>query len=398
MGPPTTGKKLTERDLSGWKFLTRFRELLSAARVAVPRSEREQHGLRRLAAEEYLSLFLLGLFNPVITSMRGLCAASAWPRVQTECGSDGAVALARFSEAQKVFDPALLQEVMRSLVEEGWGAAGASVGGLDPRALQVVDSTLWKVVPRMKWAHYGGGRGGKAQAVRLHLKLRVIDGAPAHAVVTTGKTCERKAWRGSLRAGEIYVGDRNYGMDYHLLSELEAKGCGFLVRLRASAVHTEVVAEELSAQDQAAGVVAAGRAKLGGRDAQGPWRIVRVERPGQEPVVLVASAAFDALTPAEIAALYRQRWQVELFFRWLKCLLPCRHFFAESERGVAFQIYLALICALLLAQTAHRRPSKRLMEALQFHHLGWASATDLQAVITRELTRPPRKKRLEKSA
>jgi len=89
--------------------------------------------------------------------------------------------------------------------------------------------------------------------------------------------------------------------------------------------------------------------------------------------------------PTRLYALYRQRWQVEQFFRWLKCLLPCRHFFAESERGVNFQIYLALIAALLLAAELGRRPGKRVMELLRFHQMGWAGDAEVGRGIEREL-------------
>jgi IS4 transposase len=91
------------------------------------------------------------------------------------------------------------------------------------------------------------------------------------------------------------------------------------------------------------------------------------------------------MSPGEIAELYRKRWQVEGFFRWLKCLLPCRHFFAESERGVTFQIYLALIAALLLAAELGRRPSKRMMELLRFHQMGWAEDGEVERGLERDL-------------
>jgi len=53
--------------------------------------------------------------------------------------------------------------------------------------------------------------------------------------------------------------------------------------------------------------------------------------------------------PAELVVLlYRRRWQVELFFRWLKCLLGCKRWLAESRQGATLQIYLALIAAVLL--------------------------------------------------
>ena len=85
--------KIQERDLRGWKWLGRFRELLAAAREAVPPGPRDEHGLRLLHAEQYLSLFLFGLFNPVLDSMRGLCEASHLPRVRVETGAQGPVAL-----------------------------------------------------------------------------------------------------------------------------------------------------------------------------------------------------------------------------------------------------------------------------------------------------------------
>jgi IS4 transposase len=53
--------------------------------------------------------------------------------------------------------------------------------------------------------------------------------------------------------------------------------------------------------------------------------------------------------PAElISVMYRRRWQIESFFKWLKCLLGCRHWLAESQRGVTVQLYLALIAAVIL--------------------------------------------------
>lgn len=378
-------KKIQERDLRGWKWLGRFQELLGAAREAVPPGPREEHGLRVLHAPQYLSLFLLGMFNPVVDSMRGLCEASHLRRVREETGAEGPVALSRFSDAQHVFEPGLLQRVIGTLVEEGGAQLGAGCGGgVDVRTLRIIDSTLWKVVPRMRWAQYGGGRGGKTQAVRLHLKLRVSDGAPAEGIISRGKLCERKALAAHLRPGEIYIGDRYYGADYRLLATMEKAGSGFLVRLRAGTDLRWQSEEPLSDADRAAGIVRAGLATLGA-DARGPWRIVRIESEGKEPVLLAASACLETMSPGEIGELYRRRWQVEQFFRWLKCLLPCRHFFAESERGASLQIYLALIAALLLAAELGRRPGKRMMELLRFHQTGWASDDELALGIARGL-------------
>lgn len=379
------GLKWHERDLRGWQFVARFLELLDQARATLPPTARESHGLRQLHAREYLALFLLGVFNPIVQSMRGLCAASGWRRVQEEvCGR--AVPPSRFSEAQQVFDPELLRRVMTELVRAGQPQAAAAQGGrFNPAAWRVVDSTLWKVVPRMAWAQWRH-QSIEQRAVRLHIKLRLSDGAPVEAAVTNGKGCERAALRARLVPGEIYLGDRYYGEDYGLFAEMEQKGCGFLLRLRREALLHWESEEPLDEPARAAGIVRAGVARLGTKK-RGPWRVIWIERAGEEPVILVASASLAALSALELAELYRQRWQVELFFRWLKCLLPCQHWLAQSERGVTFQIYLSLICALLLAQVSGCRPTRRMLELLAFHQMGWASEEELAAGLARELAR-----------
>jgi hypothetical protein len=373
-------EQIEERQLRGWKFIERFLEVLKRVREGLPLSAREQHGLRELHAEPYLGLFLLGLFNPLVDSMRGLCRASQLPRVQAEIGH-GAVALSRFSEAQHVFDPELLRRSLSDLLAQSAGALGAPCGGFPKEALRIIDSTLWKVVPRMQWATWRH-QHVEQRALRLHLKLRVWDEAPAEAKITTGDTCERAALRALLVPGEIYLGDRNYGgADFPLLAEMRAQGCDFLFRLRKNVILHWELTEELEPAAQAAGITQAGLARLGERGQSGPWRVIVLERPGEEPIYLVASACWAKLSAAEVAAFYRQRWKIEHFFRWLKCLLPCRHWLAQSERGVNFQIYLALIAALLLAQSLGTRPNKRMLEALRFFEMGWASAEQTAALI-----------------
>ena len=383
---------IAERELRGFRLLQRFQTVLARVREQVPRTKRELHGLRVHQAEEYLSLFLLAMFNPVLGSMRALCQASRLGRVQEQCQAQ-VVSLSRFSEAQAVFDPELLRRCLSDLVQESGGALGATQGGFPQAALRIIDSTLWKVVPRMAWAQWRH-QSIEQRAVRLHLKLRVVDEAPAEGLITTGKTCERAAWRTLLRPGEIYIGDRNYGEDYQLLREMTALGCDFLVRLRQSAVWTWTQEEVLDEKARAAGIVHAGLAHLGRRNPQGPWRIIVLARPEQEDLILVASACWAALNPVEITEFYRQRWKIEQFFHWLKCLVPCRHWLAESERGVTFQIYVSLVAALLLAQTLGHRPNRRMMELLQFFALGYATEDELLEGLVRAAREAERKRQL----
>ena len=86
--------------------------------------------------------------------------------------------------------------------------------------------------------------------------------------------------------------------------------------------------------------------------------------------------------PAEtIALLYRWRWMIELFFRWLKCTVRFRHLLSESADGIQIQMYCALIATLLIVLWTGRKPTKRTWEMVQFYFQGWASAEDVQAHI-----------------
>jgi len=73
--------------------------------------------------------------------------------------------------------------------------------------------------------------------------------------------------------------------------------------------------------------------------------------------LLLVTDRFDL--PAELVVLlYKYRWHIELFFKWLKCVMGCRHLVAESEDGVKMQVYAALIAGLLIVLWTGRKPTK----------------------------------------
>ena len=141
----------------------------------------------------------------------------------------------------------------------------------------------------------------------------------------------------------------------------------------------------LSTADRAASVTFDGLVRLGA----GQWRqqevvrLVRVQSEKSE-LLLVSNKGREELSAELLALIYRSRWPVELFFKWLKCILGCRHWLAESQRGVALQVYCALIAALLLLRYSGRRPGKRAMEMIRFYLLGYASLDELSAALALE--------------
>lgn len=383
---------ITEAQLHRWRLVDDFRQRLDQAARSVSLHATFSDPARLLDLAAYLSLFLFGLLNPVVRTMRGLCAASDLKRVQDEvCGRH--VSLGSFSETQRLLDPALLERVFTQLAAEVGPAASA---GASTRAWNWMarDGSVFRALPRMHWALSGSGRGGDSHAVKLHLNLHLLDDKPVRAQVRRGKDCERAVWREQWQPGDAYVGDRYFGEDYQLFGQLMDQGCAFVIRLKNQAVVT--VEEELlvSPQDRQAGVVRQAWGRLGAQVARRSRRVrlVWVEADGHS-LLLVTPLEPKDLTAAEVALLYRQRWQVELFFRWIKCILGCRHWLAESPQGVTIQIYLALIAALLLQLYTGQRPTRRMMELIQFYLLGVIGLDELWAGLARERTRGQKTKK-----
>ena len=376
---------VTDRALSRWRLVEDFKERLKAAAAQRPLAATWSHPERWLAYTDYLSLFLLGLLNPVVRTMRGLCAASHLERVQAEVCSRP-VSLGSFSEAQAVLDPALLAEVFGQLSREVCGGPGADAA--TQRRWLIQDGSLFAALPRMYWAFWR--RQGPTQCqVRLHLSLDLAHAAPARAAITPGKICERAAWRTQWQRGDGYIGDRYYGEDYRLLGELDAAGVAFVVRLCDAAVLTVLEELPLTEADRQAKVTRSAWVTLG---CQVRYRSIRLRvvwvQTEKEVLRLVTNLGPEELSAGEVALLYKERWRIELFFRWLKCILGCRHWLAESPQGVALQIYLALIAALLLQLYTGRAPTKRMLELIQFYLLGVASLEELCAGLERLSPRP----------
>jgi len=368
---------LTEKDLGHWKLLRSFRQHLQAVFEKHSESASLQDPRRRLDGLDYLSLYLFGLLNPVAQTLRGFSKATLLERVQSEVCSR-VVPRSTFSDAQHVIDPALLEEVFGEL------SAQIPKGPCDARLGQwewlARDGSLFQALPRMAWALYGAGaKGAPNRAARLHLSFHVLQDKPVQAAVRPGRQCERKVWQEQWQKGAGYIGDRYFGEDYQIFGQLDKKGCAFVIRLLdRTIIHPQ---EELpiSQADRQAGVVRQAWVYLGGQPRYRSMRlrVVWIEHEGKT-LILATNLAPETLSADLVGELYRKRWRIELFFRWVKCILGCGHWIAESPNGAALQIYLALIASLLLQLYTGRRPTKRMMELIRFYLMGWASGPELE--------------------
>jgi len=366
--------QIEEKELKSWKLLAEFRKRLAEVKSKAPPEEKRLGGPERLLLEEdYFSLVLFGMLNPALDSMRGLCAASKLQRVQEEVCSRP-VSLGSFSEAQAVFDPELLREVFLTLVEESQTSWGDDRLKHLKNQLALIDGSLLPALPRMHWALW---LDEKNRAAKLHLKFSVLRNTPSDARITQGNECERKVLKELVKKGETIVGDRYYGLDYGYFSELADLGASYVIRIRNTPKMETVEELSITDADRKAGVTWQGKVNLGDKWKGEPIRVVKVEIDGKTLLIVT-----DLELEAELISLiYRYRWQVELFFKWLKSILGCRHLIAESPAGVAIQIYTALIAALMLQAFVGKRPSKRAMEMIQMYMTGYATIDELMQTL-----------------
>lgn len=367
--------------LQGFKYFALLGSLLERLRPVG--TTRDRAGNRQLFFDQYAALFLLYFFSPVLTSLRGLQEATGLDKVQKLLGGRR-VSLGALSEAGRVFDPEPLREILAELAQrvapaqlpQEWEAL---------RHLTAVDGSLLPALPRMAWALW---LDPQHRAAKMHVHFEVLRGIPVAVTVTDGNAAEVVQLRRTLQAGRLYVIDRGYA-EYQLFQDIHDAGSAFVGRLRDNAVWTVVAERPVSAAARAAGVRSDRVVWLGGpqsgRVLHQPVRVLEVatgktDAHGQAEILLLCTDRLDLA--AELVALaYRFRWSVELFFRWLKCILGCRHLLGESLEGLTIQVYVALLASLLITLWTGRKATKRTFEMFCFYFQGWATAEEVQRHI-----------------
>lgn len=370
---------ITDKDLQGLKYFKVLAPLLD--RLHLDATARDRAGNRRLFYDQYACLLLLYFFNPIVKSLRGIQQASELDKVQRLFGC-GRVSRGSLSEAGQVFDPELLREILGQVAAQ----AIPLVQGREAEALRgltAVDGSLLPALPKMAWALWLDPQN---RAAKMHVHFDVLKGVPVEATVTTGNDSETKQLRSTLQADRLYVVDRGYA-EYQLFQDIIDAGSHFIGRIRDNAVWTVVEERPLTVEAQAAGVRSDRLVWLGGPQSGSVFkqalRVVEVDTgktdaQGRPDILLLATSRLDL--DAELVALgYRYRWAVELFFRWFKCILGCRHLLANGRDGVTIQVYLALIASLLITLWIGRKPTIRTLEMLQFYFAGWATEDELMA-------------------
>ena len=224
--------------------------------------------------------------------------------------------------------------------------SGDSLGiDLDNTVYALDSSTIDLCLSLFEWAPF---RSTKA-AIKLHTLLDLRGAIPAFIHISDGKLHDVNVLDMlTFEPGVFYVMDRGY-VDFARLYTLHQTGAFFVTRAKSPMAARRVYS---TPTDRSTGVISDQQVMLNGyysaRKYPEHLRRVRFKDPetGKTLIFLTNNTALPALT---IAALYKSRWQVELFFKWIKQHLRIKHFLGNSENAVKTQVWCAVATYVLIA-------------------------------------------------
>jgi hypothetical protein len=398
---------ITFERLQGIKQLRRVAGLLSTLHRSG--CDRDKAGNRELHFDDYVLLILLYFLNPMIDSMRMLQKVSELPELQSRLGIKR-FSIGSFSESCRVFDPSMLQGVVDQLAKGLLPVQRAELLRDLPGRLTLVDSTVLRTLCTVAEAMFLPlGDGTHSHAWRLHLQLDVDHHVPGTWEITnpknSGYSDEKNALRRKLAAGHTYVMDRWYAQ-FTLWNDIKAKGSSYVCRVRDNSVYEVIEDRPLTQQDKDAGIISdqivqMGLSKKPGARADHPTRLICIRcsphtkrgkgkrhgvgqtGPTSDGVLRVVTDLLDP--PAHVIGfLYEYRWSLEIFFRFLKQTLGCRHLLSTKIEGIQIQVYAAVICCLMLNMLTGKKPTKWMVTLMSLYLQGLASDED----VLKELNKP----------
>lgn len=386
--PPTRSKPgpkprppIQVEELFGGKYVRSLQAHLARLRAA------HAHPNRTLFFDDVAIAYLLAFFSPAIRSLRTIEDFSQTAPMREQTSVDR-IPRSTLSDANKVFDPTLLEPIIEDLRARvpDLQRTDAMLGDLT-RRVRAVDSSLFTVAAGVSWALQQRRPNGKGRAtVRLNLQWAVAAGIPEGVSVSGADTSEAKTLMANLEPGVIYVMDRGY-VNFQLIDRILHACSDFVLRLKSNINFTKLKDLPLSDEDRAAGVISDRIGRLSGStDSDAPAAMVReiiILNPDQpdRPVRLLTSI-LDV--PAHVVGqLYRWRWKIELFFRWLKVHAHFEHLTSHSENGVAAGFYIAVIGVLLIYIHTQQPVSKYAYVLLSMVATGQTTLEDITPILER---------------
>jgi hypothetical protein len=349
--------------------------------------DRDAHGNRALFLDDVFVAYLLAFFNPSLRSLRTLEDFSQTRQARRHL-SIPRLCKSTLSDFNRLADPARLRPILdhlrRQVLKAGRRHDPGPLAELHRRVL-AVDGTFLHVAADVAWAIR---RRGQKTGARLDVHLDIDTWLPEVVVVAAKGQSEASDARGAIVPGAIHLYDRGI-FSFDLVAAHAGHDADFVIRLREpgprSPQFTATESRELSEADRRAGVVSDRRGHLtGSQHRRAPEMLLRevVIVPADDPrrPVRLLTSLLD-LDAATIGLLYRNRWQIELFFRWLKCYARFDHLISHARDGVLLSFYVAVVGATLMYLHAGHRPSRYLFSLMGLVATGSATLEEILPIL-----------------
>ncbi len=315
------------------------------------------HPNRVLFYDDVVLCYLLAFFNPAVRSLRLIEDLSQLAAVNQHLSVD-VVCRSTLSDANALFDPVHLLpliEQLRAKLPNLKHADGELATLLDK--VVAIDSSFFKLAADVDWAINKSNAHASNRYVRLNLAYSLKTGQAAGCTIS-GDDGQHE---GTVAAesfvtepGQIYLFDSGV-VTFDLLRKIGKAESHFVASLREQVNFRCDQEQPLDDKAKEAGVISDRVGELTGsprhEPPEGKFREVRVayiDRHGKPRTLRLLTNLLEV--PAHvIAALYRHRWQIELFFRWLKVHANFRHLTSHSENGVSLSFHVAVIAQLMIS-------------------------------------------------
>lgn len=289
----------------------------------------------------------------------------------------GQVRKSTLADANAKRSPEVFADVVRSLMSEVQGEVRSGCG----RMLHLLDSTSITLKGREfdRWTLHNRTR--HTQGLKLHLVFDAKTQAPVWHSITAPNVNDRdEGVKVPIQRGVTYVFDKGY-CDYNWWHAIEQQGAQFVTRFKKNA--SLAVEENRAVPEDARGTILsdqlvrlANRNPGGGRRNRYVRALRRIEVAREGTTALVLATNDLNSSALSIAEAYQDRWDIELFFKWIKQHLNIKRFMGRSERAVQTQILIAMIAYLLLVLHKKAKASPKTL---------WAVLCEVRATL---FTRP----------
>jgi IS4 transposase len=323
---------------------------------------------KKLTTESFLKLLLFAQLQE-IESLHALSDNLFDDQLQ-KCIDLDSISISQLSRRLNGMNPDLFQRLFLDLVSQIHAKTHYTKLVMP---LKIIDSsTLPLNLTNHKWAKFRKTKAG----VKLHLRLVFMEKGssyPEKAVMTTAKEHDRGQLEIMVDDKEcMYVFDRGY-LDYERFDRMTDDGYFFLTRLRKNAIVREVYDFKLPDETT---VLSDQMVLIGTTQnrAENYFRLLKVKDSKGNELHLITNR-FD-LSADEISEMYKARWAIELFFKWIKQHLSIKKFYGQSEWAIQNQVFIALIvfCLHVLVQIETKSRKKTLQISRYLRAALWKPA------------------------